>query len=453
LKPANLETVEIESLAYGGEGIGHIQKKVIFVPLTAPGDRVRVKISENKRNYLRGTLEEFELRSLQRAVPLCDYFGDCGGCHWQHIQYPFQLDAKAKILQDSLARIGKVQPSEYEWLPPIHSPKAYGYRCRVRLQCHSQSKVVLGFFRAHSRDVVPVERCELLPPFLNEILRKLRDFLNSLDYLHPFTEIEILADPDREEAVLAFQTASGLGEFVTDFLKALKTQIPKVYGVTLEVDAAEQKRNEDFGNCALDVGFNCTSAATQEPTTIAAKMRIHTFSQVNLEQNQNLHRIICEWAEPSQDKTVLDIYCGMGNLSLPLARRVNRVIGLENNPHAVEDAGWNARRNGFENCEYRLTDVEDGLSTLQSELTPVDVAIVDPPRKGAKEAVRKIVALRPSKVLYVSCNPTTLARDIELFAYSNYRLKKIQMLDMFPQTFHIECVAELAPPSSCTVTG
>jgi len=448
LKTETPETVEIESLAYGGEGIGHIQKKVIFVPLTAPGDRVRVKISENKRNYLRGTIEEFELHSLQRAVPLCDYFGICGGCHWQHIQYPFQIDAKGRILQDSIARIGKVQPSDYQWLPPIPSPKSYGYRCRVRLQCQARKKVVLGFFRAHSREVVPVERCELLPPFLNEILRKLDEFLNSLDHLHPFSEIEILADPEREEVVLSFQSPSSLGEFVTDFLKALKAQIPKVYGVTMELDTGEQQRNEDFGNCGLDFRFSFRPEAHLEPVMIEAKTRIHTFSQVNLEQNRNLHRIIYEWAEPSRDKTVLDVYSGMGNLSLPLAGTVRKVIGLENNPHAVEDAAYNAKRNGFENCEYRLTNVEEGLSTLQAESTDVDVAIVDPPRKGAKEAVGRIVALRPSKVIYVSCNPTTLARDIELFSYSNYRLKRIQMLDMFPQTYHIECVAELAPPSS-----
>jgi len=339
LKMGITESVDIESLAYGGEGIGHIQKKVIFVPLTAPGDRIHVKISEDRRNYLRGTLEEFELRSPNRAVPLCDYFGDCGGCHWQHLQYPYQLEAKGKILQDSLVRIGKLTASEYQWLPPLPSPKSYGYRCRTRVQCETRRKIVLGFCRARSREVVPVERCELLPPFLNETLRRLQEVLNTLDYLPDFSEIEVLTNPDAEEAVLSFQSSSGLGDFVTDFLKVLKAHIPKVYGVTLETDTGEKKRKEDFGNCGLDFRFSFVpSPPAARPVSIEAKTRIHTFSQVNLEQNRILQKLVCDWAEPSNEKTVLDIYCGMGNLSLPLAGMAGKTIGLDNNPHAVEDA-------------------------------------------------------------------------------------------------------------------
>ena len=134
MKPGTVETTRIESLAYRGEGIGHINNKVIFVPFTAPGDHIKVMISENKRNYIRGTLEHFIKRSPHRIVPLCDYFGECGGCHWQHLNYDYQLVAKEKIFKETLTRIGKVNANIYQCLPPIPSPDNYGYRCRVRLQ-------------------------------------------------------------------------------------------------------------------------------------------------------------------------------------------------------------------------------------------------------------------------------------------------------------------------------
>lgn len=445
MKPGQEETVEIEALAYGGEGLGHIQKKVVFVPFTSPGDRVRVRISESKRNYLRGTFVEFEIRSPLRAVPLCDVFGECGGCHWQHIQYEFQVEAKAKILRDTLSRIGKVDPSAYEWLPPIPAETPYGYRCRARLQCQALREVVLGFCRSRSRDIVPFGRCELLSPFLNQTIQKLSGFLNSLEYLYDFTEIEVLANPESEEAVLAFQTPSSLGDGVTDFLKALKAHIPKVYGVTFEILDGDQRRTEDFGNCGLDLRLPALDSS-RPAGEIRAKARIHTFTQANLNQNANLQRVVFEWAQPRQDQIVLDIYSGMGNLTLPLASRVGRVIGLENNPCAVEDARQNALRNGLDRCDYRLADAASGLETVRAELGRVDVAIVDPPRKGAsREVVAKLVALAPSRVIYVSCNPTTLARDVEMFSFSGYKLARVRMIDMFPQTYHIECVAEFVP--------
>lgn len=445
MKPGHEESVEIESLAYGGEGVGHIQKKVVFVPLTAPGDRVRVRISETKRNYLRGTFAEFELRSTLRSVPLCDAFGECGGCHWQHIQYAAQVEAKARILQDTLTRIGKVDPSAYEWLPPIPASSPYGYRCRVRLKCEALREVVLGFCRSRSREIVPFKRCELLPPFLNQTVQKLSGFLNSLEYLYDFPEIEVLANPEAEEAIVAFQTPASLGDGVKEFLKALKTHIPKVYGVTFERVSEEATRTEDFGDCGLDLRF--PSPDSSDPgREIRVKARIHTFTQANLSQNANLQRLVFEWTEPQQDQVVLDVYCGMGNLSLPLASRVGRIIGLESNPSAVEDAKQNALRNSLDHCDYRLVDAAFGLEEVRSEIGRIDVAILDPPRKGAsREVVGKLVALAPARVIYVSCNPTTLARDVEMFSLSGYKLARVRMIDMFPQTYHIECVAELVP--------
>lgn len=446
MKVGSVQTVDIESLAYRGEGIGHIQNKVIFVPLTAPGDSVEVKLSENKRNYLRGTVQEFKKRSPHRVVPLCDYFGDCGGCHWQHLDYDYELGVKAEILADTLARIGKIPPDTYTLLPPLPSPRSYGYRCRVRLQCLTQRRIHIGFFRAHSQEIVPIDRCELVPSFLNDVLKKLQSFLNSLDHIPPFTEIEVLVLPSGEEATICFTSSGEPNGRTHDFLKELKTQIPKVYGVSIETEVDGAQHREHFGTSGLDFVHQFQPTGQEEPLEIRCRTRLQSFCQVNPEQNQNLLRTLYEWAEPDSDKLIVDLFCGAGNLSLPLARAARRIIGLESNEMAVEDARHNAEVNGLRNCDYRLGNVFDIVEEVKHE-GPVDVLLVDPPRKGVKECAGKLVDLQPAKILYVSCNPPTLARDASLFAYSNYRLRRLQLVDMFPQTYHIESVAEFTRES------
>jgi 23S rRNA (uracil1939-C5)-methyltransferase len=445
LKAGTSKIVEIESLAYRGEGIGHVDNKVIFVPLTAPGDQVELTISENKKNYLRGTVRHFRERSPHRIVPLCDYFGECGGCHWQHLSYACELAAKQKILQDTLARIGKLAPDTYACPPPIPSPRPYGYRCRIRLQGLTRRRTDLGFFRAQSKEVIPIGRCELAPEFLNETLKKLLAFLNSLDHLMTFAEVQILVSPVQQEATLSFSSAQRMEDDIQkDFLRALKAHIPEVYGVSFETATDGEPETQHFGNCCLEFHYSFSTASREQPVSVRYRTRIHTFSQVNPEQNQNLLKTIYEWAEPTEDKVVLDLFCGAGNLSLPLARHSRKVIGLESSPLAVDDARSNAALNELGNCDFRLANVYEGLDGLKEE-GGVDILIVDPPRKGAKECIGEMVALRPSKILYVSCDPTTLARDLTLLAYAKYQLKRIQLLDMFPQTYHVECVAEFVP--------
>ena len=293
--------------------------------------------------------------------------------------------------------------------------------------------------------MIPVERCELLPPFTNKILKKLRDFLNSMDTFMHFTEIEILANPSLEEATLSFSTPSAMADESTKgFLKALKLHIPQIYGVSIETVGEEASKIEHFGNCSLPFQYTFTPSSEQEPVSLEIKCRIHTFNQVNVEQNRNLMKTVYDWVNPSKEKKVVDLFCGMGNLSLPLAGKAGRVIGLENNPLAVEDARSNAEQNGFANCDYRHANVFSDMESMP-DIRDADVLIVDPPRKGAKECIGTMAGLNPGKILYVSCNPTTLARDATLFDYSGYRLNRLQLLDMFPQTYHIESIAEFTP--------
>jgi len=443
VKTHDVVTVDIESLAYGGEGVGRIQKKVVFVPFGAPGDRVEVTISEAKRNYMRGHIERFERLSQTRAVPLCDYFGDCGGCQWQHLTYAYQLETKEQIVKNSMGRIAKMH--DYDLLPIVPSPKIFGYRSRVRMQCHTERRHTLGFFRANTNEIVAIERCDLLPPFLNQLMRRLNEFLDSLECLIALSEIEILTNPEKEEGAISFSAEAFQKDLLPSFLKSLKNCIPSIYGVAIHTGLEAGGQTQYFGNCTLESSEEILPSGRQDPISLEMRTHVNTFSQVNRQQNRTLVRTIYEWIQPSGAETVFDVYCGMGNLCIPMARDVKRVVGIENNDLAIEDACYNAESNHLVNCEFIRNDALLGLQELKRQGSTVDVVLLDPPRKGCKDLIQEIVECRPSKIIYVSCNPTTMARDMALFHYSNYRLTRIQPLDMFPQTYHVEAIAELVP--------
>ena len=436
-------TVDIESLAYGGEGVGRVDKKVIFVPLSAPGDRIEAMIYESKKNYLRGRIEQFKTLSQTRTVPLCDYFGECGGCQWQHLKYDYQLETKEQIVKNSLERIAKI--CDYQLLPIIPSPKIFGYRCRARIQCLAQRRHVLGFYKADSKEIVPIEKCELLPPFLNQILRKITEFLNSSEHIISFSEIEVMGNVDKEESVISLSADSLSKDHIPNFLKSLKHSIPNIYGVAIQTGHELEIQTECFGNCALEFSEKIFPQGSEGPISFAMRSHIHTFNQVNLEQNNNMVKTIYDWIDPSRNDTVVDLFCGMGNLSIPLASSVKRVIGIENNPHAIDDACYNSHGHHAFNCEFIHNDALMGLRQLHTDGIGVDVLLIDPPRKGCKTLIPEIAECKPSRIIYVSCNPTTMARDVGLLYYSNYRLSRVQPIDMFPHTYHVETIAELVP--------
>jgi 23S rRNA (uracil1939-C5)-methyltransferase len=441
LKPKELVTVDIESLAYGGEGIGRVQQKVVFVPLTAPGDRVEISLSESKKNYSRGTIERFETLSPFRTVPLCDYYGVCGGCQWQHLKYDFQLRTKQEIVRTNLERIGQIH--DFELLPILPAPSVYGYRSRVHLQCSTGRSYTLGFFKMNTHEVVAIEHCDLLPRFHNKILRQLNECLRSLEHLIVFNEIEIAAHAEKQEALLSFSAESFPKDRMIPFLKSLKHSIPDVYGIALHSGNTSEAAAEHFGNCWLEFEERVHPRGCEEPFVLAKRVHVDTFSQVNLEQNVALIQTLYEWLDASGKETLIDLFCGMGNLSLAVARKLGRVIGIENNLTAVDDARYNAQRNNFSHCEFIHADAVAGLQLVRDRGIQADVVFVDPPRKGCKEVLPEIARLRPPRIFYVSCNPTTLARDIKLLSQYDYRLRRIQPIDMFPQTYHIETVAEL----------
>lgn len=355
----------IDRLAFGGEGVGRCEGKVVFVPGTAPGDRVRVRVLSDHGRFERAGLVEVLQRSPDRVEPPCAVFGLCGGCQWQHLTYEAQLRWKEEILRESILRVGKIEGATI--LPVKPATSAWNYRRRIRLKVDGEGRI--GFYGFRSHEVVPFEDCRIADPRLNEKLKEIRS-----DGKRPRGEFELSLD-------------------------------------------------------GSDKTF---------------------FSQVHGEQNEELIQTVLEMAFGNADpafarkKTVVELYAGSGNFTFSLAERVGQVVAVEENSRSVQEGRRLSVETGFKNIDWIEGTAEWGLKRVYRQRLAVDLLILDPPRRGAKETLDLIPLIRPRQIVYVSCDPVTLARDLKDLVRRHYRLEKIQPVDMFPQTYHIESVAQLS---------
>jgi 23S rRNA (uracil1939-C5)-methyltransferase len=412
--------VEITGLAYGGSGVGRINGKVVFVPYTAPGDKARIEITSEKKGFSQGRLVEILSPSPSRVTAPCRYFGRCGGCALQHISYPVQVEWKDRTLRETLKRIGKAEA--LQWDPPVPSPREFGYRTRARFHADGPR---FGFYEPDSHRVVDIEECPVLDPALNAALSGIRGAFRA-DGLNP-------------SILKGFEIGTGgSGKAVASF--DLSRNPPALLKALEKITAL--KGFELRGPHSLTSGD-----VTLEyfASGIESKTRIRAFSQVNLPQNENLIKKALEYCGLAGMERVLDLFSGTGNLTIPLARVSKEATGVESNGEAVKLAVENAARNRITSARYVEEDAAGWLArnikALEKERP--HVVVLDPPRGGDPEAAGLLAALKPKKIIYVSCSPPTLARDISMLAGSGYRLFRAGMLDMFPQTYHIENVAGL----------
>lgn len=420
------EIVEITALAFGGNGVGRIGGKVVFVPFTAPGDRVRIRLTLEKKGFSEGAATELIEPSPLRTVPPCPVFGRCGGCAWQHISYPAQVEWKERIFVETLRRIGKVAPMRLD--APKASPLPYNYRGRVGFKIEGER---WGFFESKSHRVVDIESCPIADPVINrafggikEALAGRRTSLYALD----------LGTSEKEGAAVAsFHVAEDTG---FDWKGALS-------GVSLkgfEVRRSPMKKGKGkriFTEMDTGLVYRAAGAEFSAP--------IDVFSQVNREQNRALVERVVEYSGLTGVETVVDLFSGVGNMAIPLARRAKRAIGIETSGEAVKEAEKNARRNGAENAAFVREEagawMKNNLKMLEKE-GPL-VVILDPPRSGEADVSGMLGSFRPEKIIYVSCSPPTLARDLSLLAGSGYSVFRAGLFDMFPQTYHIESIVGL----------
>lgn len=421
-----LHAVTIERLAYGPAGIAHIDGKVVFVPGTVPGDEVVVATVSQKKNYATARVLEVRSPSPFRRQPPCPYVTHCGGCPWQHIEYREQLRAKEILVCEQLRRIGGL--NDIPLLPILPSPEEWRYRQRVRL--HVDHKKRVGFVAPRSHEVVAIDSCLVAWEGISSHLRLLRAWIASLRTIVVQIELAVEDLTVRSEEQRVIVVAYARGPFRQEDEPAcqrlLATQ-PLVAGMMLQ--GKEWRRA--WG------GTSRTYVGKDEMLTV----REGVFTQVNSAANQLLVEVVLRHSQMRGGDTVIELYCGSGNFSVAVARRVRRLIGIERDGGAVADARANAARAGVTNARFLHAGAPVGLRQVLTEGIRGDVIVLDPPRTGAADIVDDLPRVGARAVTYVSCDPATLARDLRRLQQHGYQLQVVQPIDMFPQTHHIEVVA------------
>lgn len=433
------DTVTIEKLTFGGSGIGRLNGKVCFIPFTAPGDRARIKITAEKKSYCEGTLQECLMPSSDRVTPPCAVYGECGGCDWQHIRYSAQLVAKQQIFSEMLSRVAGVEPDVVH--PILPAPNPYGYRSRVQFKLRSVAGALkFGFYRRGSHYVIDLPgTCCIARDEINAIRKDLCRVLSDFPEPDKLPQIDAAAG-ETTGLLLLFHYIGDRREEAAEWLKKSLPGCTGATGIFIQFGRKSSLLRvwgED------KVSYGAPAAAMEKCSDMELFFRCGGFSQVNYDQNRQMIRTVLEWGGLQGNERVLDLYCGNGNFSLPLSRFCDEIVGLEEYGDSIADAEYNARNNGVRNARFIAMDTERGLRELVDAGERFHLVLLDPPRTGAREAVHLIPALKPEKIIYVSCDPSTLARDLSNLYGKGYRVAASRAIDMFPQTYHIESVTLL----------
>ncbi|HYW93217.1 MAG TPA: 23S rRNA (uracil(1939)-C(5))-methyltransferase RlmD [Gammaproteobacteria bacterium] len=431
-RPApDLLEVEIESLAHDGRGVARVDGKATFVHGALPGERVRVRPVRRRREFDEAEAVAVLRGSPDRVEPGCRYYGACGGCSLQHLAPRRQIEAREQTLLDNLARIAGLRPDRI--LPPLTGP-AWGYRCKARLGVRDvpgKGRVLVGFRERGSSFIADMARCEVLHPAVGDRLEALSGLIGSLDIRRRVPQVEVAVGDDAIALVLRVLAEPGAAdrERLGAFAQREGIRIYLQPGGTdsvrpLEGDDAPLRYALDEGN--ITIGFRPTD-----------------FTQVN----PGINRVMVDQAMAllrPQGTRVLDLFCGLGNFTLPLARRARQVTGVEGDATLVRRARENAAANRLANVTFHAADLHDPALLRDAPwfAQRFDRVLLDPPRSGAREVLDRIAAAGAERVVYVSCHPASLARDAGILAGDHgYRLEAAGVMDMFPQTSHVEAMA------------
>jgi len=395
-------------MAHGGDAVARHEGKVVFVPYLIPGEEALVEIVEEKANFSRAWPVEVISNSPDRVEALCNHFGVCGGCHWQHISYERQLILRREILESQLTRIGGLPEATVK--PTVPSPQPWYYRNNVQL--HVDGEGQLGFIEATRDRILPITECHIMQPLVWEMWSALEIDFPGLE------RVTLRASTSTREQLIVLESA--------------RHEVPEVE-LDLPVSCVLLLPN---GTPITYVG---TGYITEEVHGGRLRVSANSFFQVNTGQLERLVSIVEGYAEPHGSDFVLDLYCGVGTLGLSLADKVGGLLGIDDSESAIEDAWFNSQE--FENVAFLQGSVEDLISRVEEK---ADLVLLDPPRRGvSRNALDAIVERAPARVIYVSCDPATLARDIGTMVQGGYEVVEIQPVDMFPQTYHVEAVALL----------
>lgn len=456
-----LNRILITDIGAEGNAIARVEGQVVFIPMLVPGDVVDIRITRKKRNYLEGRVIRFHEYSPDRIKPLCRHFGVCGGCKWQHLPYELQLKYKEKQVTDTLTRIGKVRPDEI--LPVVASDDVYYYRNKLEytfsdrrwftkeeLEAETDfaGKDALGFHVPGFFDkVLDIKECHLQPEPSDSIRNAVRRYAHrkglsffNLRQQSGFLRNLIIRSSESGDIMVIVVFFLDEQERIEGLLDYLSEEFPRITSLWYIIN---RKKNDSLAD-QEPVLYRGDDHLTEEIDGLKFRVGPKSFFQTNTCQAEKLYAIAREFAGLTGKETVYDLYTGTGTIAAYMASRAARVTGIEYIEEAVRDARINSEINNIKNTEFFSGDLKDVLSgSFFRDHGYPDVVITDPPRAGMHpDVVRSIMEAGPGKIVYISCNPATQARDISMLA-ERYEVEKVQPVDMFPQTHHIENVALL----------
>jgi 23S rRNA (uracil1939-C5)-methyltransferase len=449
IKKNDIVELQISDLAYGGTSVARLDGFVVLVLGGIPGDVIKAKITRRKPNYAEAQIKEVVRPSDLRIEPRCSHFGLCGGCTWQNLRYEDQLGFKTKEVRESLRHIGRFAE------PPVGdalgSQDVFFYRNKMEyaFSPHPENKLVLGLHPRRRYDLVfDLKECFLQSEQANQIVDFVRRYAkeNGLPAYDHGTRSGLLRFLMIKEAKNTDMSMVNLVTFRGDFPQAghladsVMTSFPKVKSVVRNINSklahvAVGEEEELLGGERI---------ITETLGDFTFEISSNSFFQTNPKQAERLYQVVLQKAELQGEENVLDLYCGNGTISMFLATKAKSVTGVESVPETVENATRNAELNGVANCEFILGEARKVLKEFEQQKRSFDLVVTDPPRAGLHpKVVKSLLAVGPPKIIYVSCNPTTLARDLKILCENGYKLAEVQPVDMFPHTYHIESVTKL----------
>ncbi|MBX4258718.1 23S rRNA (uracil(1939)-C(5))-methyltransferase RlmD [Clostridium estertheticum] len=439
--------ITIDNMGYEGEGVGKIDGFTVFVAGAIVGEKVLIKIVKISKNFGFGKLLEIIEKSISRIEPVCDIYKSCGGCNLQHIDYAAQLDFKTNRVNQVINRIGKLE--EVIVHPTLGMESPYNYRNKVQLPASNKNgEVKIGFYAARSHDIINMENCYIQDSVADIVVKLTRKWIkefniqcyNEENHQGILRHVMIRKGSKTGQVMVVLVTNGKSLPYKEEFIAIITKKIKGIVSVIQNINS--EKTNVILGETCLTLWGKDT--ITDYIGEFKFEVSPLSFFQVNSVQTEVLYDKVLEYANLGGGEVVLDAYCGTGTISLFLSQKAKKVYGVEIVPQAIENAKINAKVNNVENTEFLVGEAEIIIPKLINGGVIADLVVVDPPRKGCDKTLLEAIShMGPKCIVYVSCDPGTLARDLGILNELGYITKEIQPVDMFPQTAHVECVARI----------
>ncbi len=445
IKKNDIIPLEITDMTGQGSGIAHIDGMAVFVALTAPGDKINAHILKVKKNYAFAKADDIIIPSSMRIEPDCECYSKCGGCVFRHISYNEELKIKQQRVFDALTRIGKLSGFSMNSIQGCDNPDHYRNKSQIPVGKDKNGNVIMGFFGTHSHRIINSTKCMLHPQEFDDISEIVKDWIIKYN-------ISVYDETSSKGLIrhLYIRYAKNTGQIMVclvingdaiphcnELTDKLISYSDNIKTIILNINC--ERTNVITGKKCITVFGN--DHITDTLCGLYFDISPLSFYQINHDQTEKLYSIAGEYAQLSGKEFLIDLYCGAGTIGLSMADKAEKLFGIEIIPQAIENAKANAQKNNVQNAEFICSDASVAAKRLTSKNTKPDVVIIDPPRKGCDSTViDAICTMSPKRVVYVSCDPETLARDLFIFSQKGYVTKEVTPVDMFPRTQHVETV-------------